>query len=80
MARRPFRTVLIAAVSATISLFFIFYTLRLFIVTHGLSAIRPGGEGAYIGAVAFPLIAIGFGWFARRQWRSVPRRDEHHGE
>ena len=34
-----------------VSLFFVFYTLRLLVVTQGLQHTRPGGQGAYIGAV-----------------------------
>jgi len=45
-----------------ISAFFIFYTIRLLVITRGLTAIRPGGEGAYVGAVVFPLLALGFGF------------------
>lgn len=54
---------------ALMSVFFIFYTGRLLYVTHGLTAIRSGGQGAYIGAVVFPLLAILFGWGAWRLWR-----------
>ena len=51
-------------VLALLSVFFVFYTARLLYVTHGLTAIRAGGQGAYIGAVIFPLLAILFGWGA----------------
>ena len=51
---------------ALLSVFFIFYTGRLVYVTRGLSSIRPGGQGAYVGAVVFPVLAIMFGWAA---WR-----------
>jgi hypothetical protein len=51
-------------VLALLSIFFIFYTARLVYVTHGLTSIRPGGQGAYVGAVVFPLLAIMFGWAA----------------
>jgi len=54
---------------ALMSVFFIFYTGRLLYVTHGLTAIRSGGQGAYIGAVVFPLLAVLFGWGAWRLWR-----------
>jgi hypothetical protein len=53
-----------------LSLFFIFYTARLLIMTRGLTAIRAGGQGAYIGAIVFPLLAIVFGWLAWRLLRS----------
>ena len=53
-------------VLALLSLFFIFYTARLLYATRGLTAIRPGGQGAYVGAIVFPLLAILFGWGA---WR-----------
>jgi hypothetical protein len=52
-----------------LSLFFVFYSVRLLYVTRGLTAIRAGGQGAYMGAVVFPLLAILFGWGARRLLR-----------
>ena len=55
---------------ALLSVFFVFYTARLLYVTHGLTAIRTGGQGAYIGAAIFPLLAILFGWGAWRLLRS----------
>jgi hypothetical protein len=61
---------IIGIVLALLSLFFVFYTARLLYVTHGLTAIRAGGQGAYVGAVVFPLLAILFGWGAWRLWRS----------
>jgi hypothetical protein len=51
-----------------LSVFFVFYTARLLYVTRGLTAIRTGGNGAYVGAVVFPLLALLFGWIA---WRSI---------
>jgi len=61
---------LLSIVFAFISAFFIFYTVRLFVVTSGLQATRPGGQGAYIGAVVFPLLAIGCAWVS---WRCLRR-------
>jgi len=52
-----------------VSAFWVFYTARLLAVTGFLQHIRPGGQGAYAGAVVFPLLAIGFAWAARRTWR-----------
>lgn len=59
---------------ALFSAFFVFYTARLLVATNGLRAIRAGGQGAYIGAAVFPLLAIFFGWAAWRCWRVVRRR------
>jgi hypothetical protein len=56
-------------VLALLCIFFIFYTARLVYVTHGLTSIRPGGQGAYVGAVVFLLLAIMFGWAAWRLLR-----------
>lgn len=56
-------------VLALLSVFFVFYTARLLFVTHGLTAIRTGGQGAYVGAIIFPLLAILFGWGAWRLLR-----------
>lgn len=51
--------------------FFIFYTIRLLVVTAFLTRLRPGGGGARLGAVAFPLLALLFGWSAMRLWRGA---------
>lgn len=59
---------LLSAVTGLISLFFVFYTVRLLYVTHGLSVINTGGQGAFIGAIVFPLLAIGLGYIA---WMSI---------
>jgi len=56
-----------------ISAFFVFYTVRLLVVTHALTQTRAGGQGAYIGAVAFPVIALLFGWGSRRLWPRAVR-------
>jgi hypothetical protein len=60
---------IIGLVLALLSVFFVFYTARLLYVTHGLTAIRTGGQGAYVGAIVFPLLAIVFGWAAWRLLR-----------
>jgi hypothetical protein len=52
-----------------LSAFFIFYTVRLLAVTGGLAHTRPGGQGAYVGAVVFPLLAVMFAWAGVRSWR-----------
>ena len=59
----------LALVAGLISAFFIFYTCRLLIVTGFLTRTRAGGNGAFVGAVAFPLLALLFGWIALRAWR-----------
>jgi len=59
---------LLSIITGLISLFFVFYTVRLLYVTHGLSVINTGGQGAFIGAIVFPLLAIGFGFIA---WISI---------
>ena len=62
-------SVVFGVVLALLSVFFLFYTARLLYVTRGLTAIRTGGQGAYVGAVVFPLLAILFGWGAWRLLR-----------
>jgi hypothetical protein len=57
-----------ALLLALFSGFFIFYTARLLYVTRGLRATRAGGQGAYVGAIVFPLLALLLGWGA---WRCV---------
>jgi len=59
----------LAIVAACMSAFFVFYTVRLLVVTGFLQHTRPGGGGAYVGAVVFPLLAILFAWVAVRAWR-----------
>ena len=64
---------LFAIVLSLVSAFFIFYTVRLLAVTHLLQQTRAGGQGAFVGAVVFPLLAVGFGWAAVRSWRRGSR-------
>ena len=54
---------------ALVSAFWMFYEGRLLVVTHGLTQLRAGGNGAYVGAVVFPLLAIAAGWSAVRLWQ-----------
>lgn len=64
---------LFGIISGAVSLFFLFYTIRLFIVTRGLTVINTGGQGAYIGAIVFPILAVIFGvatWFFLKSARS----------
>ena len=68
---KPISTI-IGTVLALVSVFFIFYTVRLLYVTHGLTAVRRGGQGAYVGALIFPLLAILFGLGA---WRLLRAKD-----
>lgn len=60
---------ILAVMTALISAFFVFYFIRLLVVTGFLRHTRAGGAGAYIGAVAFPLIAVAFAWITIRLWR-----------
>ena len=62
-------SVICGIVLALLSIFFIFYTARLLYVTRGLTAIRGGGQGAYVGATVFPLLALLFGWAGWRLLR-----------
>lgn len=65
---------LLAILAALFSAFFVFYTIRLLVVTSGLQQVRAGGQGAYIGAVIFPILAIALGWASIRAWRWSPRK------
>ena len=60
----------LGALFAGLSVFFLYYTGRLLYVTRGLQATRPGGQGAFIGAIVFPALAIGCAWVS---WRCVKR-------
>jgi hypothetical protein len=59
----------LALIAGFISAFFVFYTIRLLIVTAFLTRTRVGGSGAFVGAIAFPVLALFFGWIAVRVWR-----------
>ncbi len=64
----------LAVVLFALSAFFILYTVRLLPVTGELTHIRAGGQGAYVGAIIFPLLAIAFAWSGVRCWmRGGPR-------
>jgi hypothetical protein len=59
----------LALLAVLVCIFFLFYTIRLLVVTAFLTRTRAGGNGAFIGAIAFPVLAIVFGWLAVRAWR-----------
>ncbi len=59
----------LAVILALLAAFFTFYTVRLLVVTGFLMHTRAGGQGAFIGAVVFPLLAVGFGLASLRLWR-----------
>jgi len=58
----------LAIILFAVSAFFVFYTVRLLAVTGGLAHTRPGGHGAYIGAIVFPLLAVAFAWAGVQSW------------
>jgi hypothetical protein len=60
-----------AVIAGLVSAFFVFYTVRLLVVTGFLTRTRAGGGGAFIGAAVFPLLALLFGWLAVRAWRKA---------
>ena len=62
----------LALISGCISAFFVFYTVRLLVVTSFLTHTRAGGGGAFVGAIVFPVLALLFGWLAVRAWRRSP--------
>ena len=51
------------------SAFFTFWTLRLLVVTGFLQRTRAGGQGAFVGAVVFPVLAATLAWASHRCWR-----------
>lgn len=53
----------LAIVFALCSAFWVFYTARLLVVTGFLQHTRAGGQGAFIGALVFPVLALA--------WKSV---------
>ena len=59
----------LAIALGAVSAFFVYYTVRLLAVTHMLQQTRAGGQGAYIGAVVFPVLALVLCWGAIRCWR-----------
>ncbi|HVY93710.1 MAG TPA: hypothetical protein VHA14_13205 [Bryobacteraceae bacterium] len=71
--KRLFLT-LAAALSGAACLFFLWYTVRLIWVNLFVpGAAQHRQTGMYIGAVAFPLAVIVFGWICRRSWRAAQR-------
>ncbi len=60
---------IVAVIAGLICAFFVFYTIRLLVVTAFLTHTRAGGGGAFIGAIAFPVLAFFFGWLAAKAWR-----------
>ena len=58
----------LAVLCFAVSAFFVFYTVRLLVVTGGLAHTRAGGHGAYVGAIVFPVVAVGFAWLGKRAW------------
>ena len=75
-ARRtgPMTFYLAATILGLISAFFIFYTVRLLWVTRLLTAIHTGGQGAYIGALAFPILAAVCGFLGWRSFKEGKKR------
>jgi len=59
----------LAVILGVLSAFFVFYTARLLVVTGFLEHTRAGGGGAFVGAIAFPVLAVGFGLACRWAWR-----------
>lgn len=75
-ASKPARSALFGLAEillALLSAFFVFYTARLLYVTHWLQTTRAGGQGAYVGAVVFPCLALLFGWGTWRCARALRR-------
>jgi hypothetical protein len=60
---------IVAVVAGLVTLFFAFWFVRLLVVTGFLRQLRPRGEGAYAGAVVFPVLAVVLGRVATRLWR-----------
>jgi|GEM_PF-1713175 len=70
-----------AALCGLFSAFFVFYTIRLLYVTKGLTAVRAGAQGTYIGAAAFPVLAVFFGLCSWRLMKSVrANKDSRQGD
>lgn len=69
----------IAVVLGLVSAFFVFYTARLLVVTGFLMHTRAGGQGAFIGAVVFPVLALIAGVACVKVWRLGPRSPSRGG-
>jgi hypothetical protein len=64
----------IAAALAAASAFFLYYTVRLVYVNLAVADIaRHRQTGMYIGAVAFPLASLAFGYLSFRCFRTAVR-------
>lgn len=57
------------------SLFWMYYFVRLLIVTHMLARVPSAGWGAYVGALTFPVLSIALGAVSRWAFRR-----SHEGE
>ena len=62
---------LLALAFAAASCFFLYYTVRLAWVSMQPHEGRAVGGGAYIGAVAFPLAFVIFGYIAYRLYKKT---------
>jgi hypothetical protein len=65
---------ILALILAALCAFFVFYTVRLLVVSSFLQHTRVGGQGAYVGALVFPILALLFGWASVRCWRRASRQ------
>jgi hypothetical protein len=63
----------LAVLLGLVSAFFVFYLVRLLVVTDLLRHTRVGGQGAYVGAVVFPVLAVAFALASRAAWRRARR-------
>jgi membrane protein implicated in regulation of membrane protease activity len=72
---RSISTYFAMTVCGLVSAFFVFYEIRLLFVTKGLTGVRVGGGGTYIGAVAFPILAILFGIAAWRLFKNARKQE-----
>jgi hypothetical protein len=64
---------ILSVATGLVGAFWIFWTVRLLVVTGFLRHIRAGGQGAYIGAMVFPVLALAFLWASLRLWRRAGR-------
>lgn len=59
-----------AAILAALSLFFTWYTVRLLYINLAVPEVAAHRQtGMYIGAMVFPIAAVGFGWLCVRCWK-----------
>ena len=67
---------LVSLISGALCLFFAWYTIRLLWINLAVPGVALHRQaGMYIGAVAFPVATLLFGYISRRCWKGAGARE-----